>query len=413
MLSRRSIIFGGATALALPGPSLGRLLHSGTPFYEGLIASRARMFTQTDTTTNKQIMGRSAHIAAQSITALKIAFGNFNGIAVPADQGLGGTITLTAGIEYPAGTFTRVTFSGGSTSATVASNGVVFSDFISIAGGIPNGATFWVRMYATSATGILYNNWQNTFLGEATAVGASGVVDKTISGTITDTGQGWSFPPLAVLGQTSNPSVIIVGDSIGFGTNDTEDASSSATGFNAKIGLVARSLGSVPFLNLSRPAMQATGWASNCPASQQLVPKGSHLVTQIGTNDIFNGRSSAQLTTDLQSIWSLKRSRQKVFQCTLLPRDTDPGTPQPAFTTLGQQTPADATVYNTFNDAVKAGLSGAAGFYDTCSVFESSLHSRLWLVTPSPPYTADGTHPNTTGYAMVPASGVIPLPTWP
>ena len=141
------------------------------------------------------------------------------------------------------------------------------------------------------------------------------------------------------------------------------------------------------------------------------------MICELGTNDIANGQTSAQLITSLQGIFALARPGQKIYQTTITPSDSDPGTPSAAFTTLTQQTPNNnPSVTVTFNTAIRSGSSGLTalnGYYEVDNVFESSTNSRKWLVTGSPPYTADGIHPNLAGYLLVPAAGVISPVAWP
>lgn len=383
----------------------------GSAAYEGLVASRLRMIqSNAPDTTNKYMMARSAHVATDNLTSIKLAFSNFynaGNLATGsiADIGLGASATITASVEYPAATFTQVTFSASAT-GTILDIGILLSDYLTV--NIPFGATFWVRTFWHNTAGCLYNAWQNSFLGEATALSATVISDQTMSGTITNSGS-FSYPPIAILGITRTASVIIVGDSIGAGYNDTEDSSASATGYNAKIGLVARSLGTTPFLNLSVAAESANNFLTDATARKLLIPKGSSLITQLGTNDVA-GLTPAQLLAKLQAIWALASSGQKLYQTTITPNTST----SDGWTSGAGQTPAASNSTRiTFNTNVRAILSGATGYYDLDSAVESSLNSGLWIFSPSPPYTGDGLHPNTAGYAVVQAANLIPTATYP
>jgi lysophospholipase L1-like esterase len=379
--------------------------------YEGLVASRARQLTQTNSPGNFQTQSRSAHIATENLTSIRVAFAAFYAVG-SVDTGLGATTTITASVEYN-GTFTQLNFSN-SPSGSIPNAGVLFSDYASVS--IPSGATFWIRNLRTSTGGIFYNAWQNTFLSEATEVAASGLTDKTMSGTIVDSGAGWSVPPLAILGMTTNPSVIIVGDSIAAGFHDTEDSSHSATGFNAKVGVIARSLGKAPFLNLAVNGENAYTWSADATGRNQLIQKGSHFLCELGLSDIINhGKTEVQTETALQSVYALAWARQKIYQTTLTPNASDTGTPAAAFTTLNQQTALNNTERTTFNNAVRATLPNTLGKIEVAGVLESSLNSNLWIVTPSPPYVFDnpGVHPNPAGYLLVQNANILPAITWP
>src|SRR5216684_1459484 len=379
--------------------------------YEGSIASRARItHVATLDTTNKYLMMRSAHIATEALTSIKLAFGVFTTDGGGHDAGTGASSSITASVEYPAGTFSQILFSG-SASGTIPDVSSIFSDYTSVS--IPSGATFWVRIFIHNTAGFYYNNWQNSFLGEAISLSPTVISDQTMSGTITNSGS-FSLPPIAVLGMTINPSVVIVGDSVGVGSpggNDNEDSSASVTCFNVKVGAIARSLGNIPFINIAAGAQVAQGWLANSAARAPLITKGSHLICQMGINDLNgNSSTSVQLISYIQLIFGLAAAFQKKYQTTITPLATSTD----AFATLVNQTVrACGPERLNFNAAVRAGIPGLTGFFDVASALESSLNSGKWLVTPTPPYTGDGIHPNPTGYPLIPTAGVISGIVWP
>lgn len=392
----------------LGAPSAASGSSSGAPTpYLGLVASRCRMYSGSFGPTNVTGMGRSAHFATENLTSIKIAFANWDGSN--PDTSLGGTLSIRASVEFPAGTFTQILFSG-SVTGSVLDKATVFSDFASVS--IPNGSLFWIRIWTSGTVGVYANTFQNAFLGEGWNTGPA-VADQTLGGTVSS-GFAFSMPPLAILGMTTNPSVIIYGDSIGAGQNDVEDTSASNSGRNCKIGVIARSLGLVPFLNLSITGMRVQDFATNAVGKRNILGFSSHLISQMGINDLSNAQTSAQLIANLQVPWNVAKGVNpltKVFQTTITPKSgsTD------AWATTVNQTP-DATITAsraTFNNAVRATLAGAAGSYDLASVFETAQNNDIWLASPTPPYTPDGLHPTLSGYALVPPSGIIAAPSYP
>lgn len=379
------------------------------PAYTGLVASRARPVNNFFGTGSSQSMSRSGHVAATNITALKIAIPNF--VAANPDVSIGASQSVTASVEYPAGTFTQILFSGSAT-GTNPDFGLIISDLTTVA--IPNGATFWIRQWTSGA--VYYNNWNSSFYGEYWAAGAT-VTDQTMSGTLVGAAS-QSAPPLLIIGPTTAPSAIIVGDSIAFGLGDTEDTNgATANGYNGKVGIVARNLGSVPFVNLGVSGMVASAWISSSVGKKKALGYSSHLITELGRNDLSASRTTAQITSDLQSIWALATAvnpSTKIYQSTVTMVTTDTGTPSASWTTLGQQSlVASATERVTLNTAIRATLSGATGFYELTSSLESSLNSGKWIVTPTPPYTGDGTHPTVSGYTLVQSANPIPALAYP
>lgn len=412
-LSRRSVCGAVASSLFLPRHAKAGLhLHgTGAVPYLGLVASRARPLIQgVFGGSSATAMSRSAHVSTDNITALKIVMGNFNCGNPDATISSGGQ-TITASVEYPSGTFTQIKF-GGIAQGSIASLGLTTSDSTAVS--IPNGTLFWIRLFVGGGPG--WNNFQNSFLGEVISLVNGAQSDLTMGGAITNTNSA-SMPPLAIIGMTTKPSVTIVGDSIGFGLGDVEDSSASATGFDAKVGIVARSLGSVPFVNIAVTGMLAQTWVGNSSGKKLLLGNSSHLITQLGRNDLSSSRTTAQITSDLQSIWALAKAvnaNTKLFQSTITPLTTDPGTPAAAWTTLGQQSlVASSAERDTFNAAVRAVLAQSNGSYDLTQPLETATTNGKWVVTPTPPYTSDGTHPTVAGYALVAAAGLIPTPAYP
>lgn len=409
------VLFTLAAACLLASPSFSGINNPGAASvsiaYEGLVASRARAADTVDTT-NKQVMGRYGLISTEALSTVRLALGNWSQSASVTDTCAGSAATVTASIEYPAGTFNQIKLLN-STSFTIPDGGVVFSDYVTLIQPIPANTTFWVRQFIQSVNGVCYFSHQNSFFSEATNAAPSGLSDQTMGGTITNS-LAVGVPPVAVLAMTVNPSVIIEGDSIGSGVNDIEDGSSTITGYNGKVGLITRSLGSVPFLNLSWPSKIAQFYSSRALARKQMLSKGSHLVTQFGINDLdVNSRTPAQVIGDLQAVWTFTRPGQKVNQTTITPHASDPGTPAAAFTTTGQQTATNLSGHAGLNQAIRAGIAGMTGYYDTASVFENTQDSDIWK--PHTPAYVDtgGLHPVQAGYALVPPSGVISPVTWP
>lgn len=382
------------------------LLGSTSSQYEGFVATRARMAFDIDST-NRQIMCRSAHIATENLTSIKLAFQNF-APGLP-ENGNGSSATQTAAIEYPPGTINAVVKFGGSTSGTIANGSILFSDYTSLSI-IPAGATFWVRKYLTSTVGFYYNHqYQSSTLGESTSVAVSGLTDQTqTTGAITGgTSQTWTQAPVAIIGHTTNPSVLIIGDSRTSGQGDSGESNN----FDAKVGNIARSMGSVPFVNIGTSSKQANGWAGNAVATSALLPYGSQVIVALGINDLIAGRNQSQVAADIATILA-SASAIKKYPITIEPDTSDGGSPSAAWTTTGQQSNlvANRVAYNTL---VRAGILAATGFYEVADVVESARNSTFWIVTPSPPYTGDGLHESGAGYALIAASGAIVPASYP
>ena len=160
--------------------------------------------------------------------------------------------TVTAAVEYPAGTFTRITF-GGATSGTIPDKSVLVSDEVAVA--IPKGAHFFVRMHLVNANGVpdtyyttttsAVNNGPN----DAATFGTN-VADQTMGGTVAATVAGVVVFPSAIVGPSNAPAVCLHADSRGAGIHP---APASLDNGNSLIAV-----GEVfPYINLEMPGETA------------------------------------------------------------------------------------------------------------------------------------------------------------
>lgn len=379
-----------------------------TTTYEGLVATRARL-ANFNSTSNVWANARSGHVATDAITSLRLVFGNFR-VANATEDGHGGSTqtTVTASVEYPAGTFTQARF-GGNVSATmeavpttgaVATGGLVFSDPISVA--IPLGATFWVRQFINAPVGLFWvSNARDAALDLLQLSAASGQTDKTMGGTVAHNGGTGYMAPIAILGQTAKASVILCGDSImrGFAGTFTTDA---------RDGIVAPSIpAAIPFLNLAGDGTKANDFLAKCVNRTALFPYCSHMACNLGVNDVI---SAAQTQADLSSIAAAFPARVKKVNVTIGPRASSTD----AFVTEANQTPHGGNVtYRAVSNAIRAGsVAGYTAYAEvTRGVLEGTLDSGKWYA-PGVAHTGDGLHPNPTGYARVVSTGAVPPSLW-
>lgn len=341
--------------------------------------------------TSNQIMSRTRHVNLTEVFQVQLLYPNWSGHAETAS---GADATITASVEYPAGTFTQVKFSG-SASGTIPNGGNLLSDVVSVY--IPKGATFYTRSYFTNPAGIVYSgNGSQAALGEGATFAASGVVDKTMSGTVT-TGSLIGYAPIAIIGMTSTASFALIGDSKCFGANDTFSGGTSA------VGELARSFGdSYPHINLGISSTNAYEIVANGTSGNrtQVARYCSHVLCQLGINDITNNHTAATLLADVQTIRSYFPSRP-FFQCTLAPHTTSTDS---WATTANQTVLTSESQRIAFNNIVRAGIAGHGGFIEIADQVESARDSGLWM---APGYTPDGLHESASGYLVLANSGAI------
>lgn len=340
--------------------------------YLGQIATRS-FVPNNFISTQKQSMTRSRHLCQQSVTSLQIVAANFyvpeNGASLGVESAPGSTATITASIEYPVGTFTQLTF-GGNASGTIPDGGILFSDFASVT--IPSGASFYVRQYITTAAGMVYvdNGAIDYTNGDGFHFGPSGISDQTLGGTVTHNDNVNGFFPLAILGRTTRPSCAIIGDSRAYGYLDFYSDTSGDK------GEIARSIGpSLAYINLAVPSDKATLWVASHANRLQVAKLCSHSIIQLGINDLSGARTSAQLISDVTAIAGL--IGKPAFFCTVAPRSTSTD----LWATLANQTAFSGEAQRAaYNAAVRAGLSGAAGYFEIADQVESARNSGKWRV---------------------------------
>lgn len=413
--TRRKLITGAASSAlfaALPAtaqPMLPMIAVGHPTPYLGQVATKCWIPYQVSTA-NKQYMSRSPHKSRAAISSLKIVIPNWRWDANSSkdEVGSGGNATFTASVEYPAGTFTRIQF-GGSNSVTVADGDNAVSDFCTVS--IPNDTWFWIRIWCSAAVGIVYAQLNKTGTikhsvydagnGHALTFAASGVVDQTMSGTVANTAVTPPLPcvmPVAILANITQPSVFLMGDSITFGYGDTFDSSGD-------LGLTARSVGtSWGYINAGcfDEWVNDTAVAGAYAKRGDLIQYCSHVICELGHNDIFtNGTAAATIETKLGIMYALAAGKKR-YQTTITPRTTSTD----AWATTGNQTiAAHNSIRDTLNTWIRGTPSPLDGYFDTADVLETARNSGIWATPPTP--TADGAHPNQAAYLAVQSSGAI------
>jgi lysophospholipase L1-like esterase/predicted secreted protein len=384
----------------------------------GYAATRARWLEHPGAAVpSRQVMARTGHRAWADLSIVQLFVQNLRmSVQVPdlAEFGWGASATVTAAIEYPVGTFTRVTF-GGVVQGTIPDADVLLSDFVDIPGGIPKGALFWVRQFWTNPNGVFYNEWRDIDYGDVTELAVSGLSDKTMGGTLTSSGN-YSFPPVAILAGTDLPSVGILGDSLAAGRFDVETAPHLGD-----VGTIARSLMPVvPTVNLSIPgacvnAVNSHYWGALGIARTRILPYLTHIVLELGINDLAGFFTAAQTSAQMQAHYiafhqslfgiGLDPTAQ-IIQTTITPYSTSS---TDGWTTTANQTPFpnDAQRIAT-NNLIRAGLPFVDSFYEIANVVEEPNNSGKFAAPPA--ITDDGLHFNVAGYQLIEDSGIVTMP---
>ncbi|HEV2329253.1 MAG TPA: hypothetical protein VGY56_10735 [Verrucomicrobiae bacterium] len=352
---------------------------------------------------NKEWMQRTPCIALAPITIAAVVLQNMydpgTGIVGP-----GGNQYATLTFEYPSNTFTRFTF-GGLTNGIVPNGSWLMSDFTNVAVAVPRGATFWVREWASNGLGgICYdgppyaNNNYNYCTFGATVTDVTGGPGVGAMGA----SQYWN-PPLAIIGPTTEPSVLMLGDSRVEGQGDSGAVSGDLSMSAGQSRLIDED--SYCEANMGIASMTWAVWMQNDKSLLYFTNFATAVYMELGINDWFVSGQSAFYTETNYSFFATNCvPTLPLYSCTMEPRTTSIDN----FTTLNGQlinSGADANRVS-FNQAQRNRLiNGIVNYLELAGCVESSSNSGLWAVNGYPGWlSGDGTHCSTAGQKLEAAS---------
>lgn len=325
---------------------------------------------------NTTSFSRTPHILKSAVDSLAIVLPNWY-VAGQTETNVGSS-SWTASIEYPAGTFKRVTF-GGANSVTASDGGNIVSDQIPVS--IPKGEKFWVRLFQT-APKVVYFTF---YAGDGTAQFTSPATDMTMGGTVT-TSASWqaaTTTPIAIIGMSADPAVAIYGDSISVGRSDTADAGVPLQGH------LGRAFGATyPTGHVGVSGDRMSLFLGSKTKRMSLAQYFTHFALNMGINDITNGATASSVAADTNSIVALFPG--PVALCTLSPVSTSSDN---WGSTGSQTTHATNAIRATENSRRLAGIAGVKVVYDSNAIVEAT--NGIWK---APGYTTDGTHPAVKAY---------------
>jgi lysophospholipase L1-like esterase len=225
------------------------------------------------------------------------------------------------------------------------------------------------------------------------------MTDKTMSGTITQQSGLWL--PCLIMGQTSKPTVVIIGDSRTYSSGDT--ISSDKPGGDA--GYVRPLLYQKAFLDFSRGGTETSHYNAAATTKRRSISNSvnfTHLFNGLGVNNIYNSSMSSATLLAAQQQIKVDWGNKPMAIVTLDPYTTS----SDGFATVANQTLVNST-QNTqrvaYNTAVRASPVWALAVFDVAGITESSLNSGKWNAS----YTTDGLHANHLGYTSLINANVI------
>jgi hypothetical protein len=362
------------------------------PTYQGLVATGGLIpFWQSAST---QMGSRKRHTATVALSTFKLLFPNFTGFDTPT----GAALNLTASVEYPVGVFTQVKFSG-LAQGVVPNGGVLMSDDVSVA--IPAGANFYIRTYGTNTAGVIaarQTNPQDYDFGEARESGASGITDKTMGGTYTNSFPGYCYSAMAIIGTTNKPSVLVLGSSTAGGFNNQ-----GGLPYGPDNGTITPSLAPT-IANTLLSAYNQTAATAN--AASNLIPNAigqyiTHVVCAMGQNDIRSGDSAITVRATIAAFRAKYASGKQFFVQTFGPETSSTD----SWATTVNQTPAASNAERiAFNGLVRSGSVASNGYFEIADAWETARNSGLWKV---PAWTDDGLHAQAVGYQFIKDNNLV------
>lgn len=366
------------------GSSLGLLsvISSGRAKALGPVANRTYLPTTKSGAGSPSWFVQTRHTFRDTVSAIQIAWPNW--YCNPVETATGNVLTVTASVEYPAGTRTQVTFSGSAT-GTVASGLTLWSDMMTIPGGIPAGAQPIVRFLQSNPGGVPYSAGANPkmFITGSVEGIESTTTDKTMVGNVVDVSGANGMFPCAIIGLTSKRSIVCIGDSRPQGFWDPTDASGN-------VGEVNRPLG--PTYGINNIAASGETMAQFIAGNTQrllIAQYGTTIVSGYGINDITGAASLATLQSRVNTIRALFPTKE-FWALTLAPKTTGAWT---AADGSDQVLDANNSVRVGLNNWLRGIPTGITGCLELADFMESSRDSGKWKANGTvQKYTFDGLH---------------------
>lgn len=307
-------------------------------------------------------------------------------------------------IEYPAGTFTQITWSA-ATSVTVGVGAAVKSDLVPIS--IPAGAEFWERTVNLTSTVTNYPTISLPFASTTIGVddGCVASTDLGNSGTVSAGGTTGFLGAAAIMGtiQTANArSFFIIGDSIAFGQADQSSGAKGGSGYISR----ALDIHGYPYAR-----MVVSGWSANSLVVNSTLPVAfiatltfPEVIQQLGTNDMaVNSRSAAQILADHQTIYGMVTGKT-IHQTTINSRTSSTD----GFITTANQTVitiGTLSQLNSLNASIRALPTHVTDVLDAADGQMSARDSDIWSISTlngvAKNLTSDGIHPNQAGSSQI------------
>lgn len=361
------------------------------PSYVGQVATRCFIPDSTFASVTGW-NARTAHYARDNITSLQVLFPNWYVPPAASETSQGGTKTITASIEYPAGTYRQLKFSG-STSIVTADGASAISDPLAV--DIPAGALFFTKCYQVNAVGIQFCSAGSPAINLALGDMLNNTnADETLTASV-DGAVGVIAPPAAIFARTRRPSIGIIGSSRSMGFKDATVDATGNTGYCRLFG------DRFAYTNMAVSSDTMLAVTTSTKRLALLRTYCSHLWIDPGLNDLNGGASAATVLGYITSVAATWSKYSKVIV-----NDEGP------FTT---STDSWSTTVNQTASALEAGrvalntsIGGLLGYNQIVRVAALDTVSGsafAWVNNGGAfAFTPDGIHENTAQLLVIKAS---------
>jgi hypothetical protein len=301
------------------------------------------------------------------------------------ESGPGFPMTVATSVTTPGGRVVMVPW-GGSATGTVADGTTGYSDrvFVGIQPGEWAEFNTYRRLVGSNRL-VVTQTASDTANGERlNTLNGAGNLTMTPDAIVDNIGTSYRAPPTLIRGNVEGRSFVLVGDSRTEGAQDT--------GASSDHGELSRALNNRwPYLNMGVGNDRIEKFLLSHTLRLALAQQFTDCIEAYGVNDVAaGGRSAAQLLGDGVSFRALLPGLTH-WKPTLPPFGVG-GT----YTTLpGQTVYISDSVRTTFNDALRAGISGVT-VIEAADAIESARNSGKFRVDLGA-LTTDGTHENALG----------------
>jgi predicted RecA/RadA family phage recombinase/lysophospholipase L1-like esterase len=299
--------------------------------------------------------------------------------------------TIKASVEYN-GAVVPVYFSGVRT-GTVKIGTHLVSDPVGIS--IPAGTQFYVRSFVgvdTAGKKWPVGTASYTTIGE----GFSATTDRTDDAAYVSFGAASLFAPTVILGTATaaSPSFVLIGSSSAYGQGDTTNGVAPYYDYGYLSRFLSNRYG---YVKLTRASDALSFFLADHKRRLALLGtvRPTHVIQQLGSNDVTSSASFATMQTRLQTAWDILASTgAKVIQATMTPVTTS------SDSWASQQTKhASNAVRVAVNDWIRSMPAPLSGVLECADAVESARNSGIWKTDGTAfKWTVDGTHVSPYGH---------------